>query len=248
MEEKNMSTIYCNSSNIGKLLEEINIGLEIGNEIKLKIILDKSMSLYYGYFVYYGFQIINIIEIGKKVIVDISKQKTIGDICDKKYSWLIKLPRTGIYGKRIYVYKFRTMQPYAEYIQDFVINTNGLNNDGTIKNDFRITKVGRFLRRYWLDELPMILNLLKGDLKLIGFRPLSDVMLNTYPKNFVKIRNRYKPGLIPPYYIDKPKNFDGLIESEERYIKQYISRGSITDVIYFCKFINALLFKGVRSS
>ncbi len=241
-----MISIYCNSSNIEKLLEEINRGLDTGDNVKLQIQMDKV--LYYGCFIYYGFKIINLIESNHKTIINIAKQKSIKSIRDKKYTWIIKLPRTGKNGKRIYVYKFRTMQPYSEYLQDFVIDTNGLNNDGTIKNDFRITKIGKFLRKYWLDELPMILNLLTGDLKLVGFRPLSDVMLSSYPKKFVKVRNRYKPGLIPPYYIDRPKSFEEIIESEKRYIAKYKKKGFTTDIIYFFKFLNVLLFKGVRSS
>ena len=241
-----MSVIYCNSSNIGKLLEEINFGLNKGDEVKLKIQLDQS--LYYGYFAYHGFQLKNTIEKSSQAIVDLSKNKSIESIPDKRYSWLIKLPRTGQNGKRIFVYKIRTMQPYSEYIQDFVIEKNGLNDDGTIKNDFRITKTGKFLRRYWLDELPMLFNLFNGDLKLIGFRPLSDTMLNAYPRKFVKERNKYKPGLIPPYYIDKPDSFEDLIKSEKKYIDKYKKNGFVTDVSYFGKFLNALFFKGVRSS
>jgi lipopolysaccharide/colanic/teichoic acid biosynthesis glycosyltransferase len=241
-----MSIIYCNSSNIGKLLEEINRGLDTGDRIKLKIQMDKS--LYYGHFAYYGFKIINVIEFSKNSIVDIIKNKHVTSIKDKNYSMLIKLPRTGKNGKRIFVYKLRTMQPYSEYIQDYVIEKNGLNNDGTIRYDFRVTKFGMFLRRYWLDELPMLLNLFNGDLKLIGFRPLSDTMLNVYPKDFVKIRNRYKPGLIPPYYIDRPDDFDGLIESEKRYIEKYKKDGFRTDIVYFFKFLNAIFIRGVRSS
>ncbi len=241
-----MSIVYCNASNIGQLLKEINHGLNIGDKVKLKIQMDNH--LYFGYFVYYGFRIITFIDEGQGLVVDIIKEKTIGFISDKKYSWLIKLPRTGKDGKRIFVYKFRTMQPYAEYLQDFVVDVNGLNSDGTIRNDFRITKVGKFLRKYWLDEIPMILNFLNGDLKIIGFRPLSDVMLSAYPNDFVKVRNRYKPGLIPPYYVDRPKTFNEIIESEKRYIKRYENRGFITDIIYFFKFLNVLIFKGVRSS
>ena len=241
------SIIYCNSSNIGELLEEINAGLNIGDEVKLKIHLDNK-SIYYGYFVYHGFKIKSIVELTKKIIVDIYKIKTIQLISDKRYSMLIKLPRTGKDGKRIFVYKLRTMQPYSEYIQDFVIERNGLNEDGTIRNDFRITKWGMFLRKYWLDELPMLINFIKGDLKLIGVRPLSDVMLSTYPKDFVKERNKYKPGLIPPYYIDKPDCFDELIESERRYLEKYSKSGIFTDIVYFCKFLNAIIFRGIRSS
>jgi len=241
-----MSTIYCNSSSIGKLLEEINSGLNIGDKVKLNIQLDRS--IYYGYFVYHGFKIQDYIELSKKIIVNIIKNKNIPVILDKKYSLFIKLPRTGKNGKKIFVYKLRTMQPYSEYIQDFVIEKNGFNKDGTIKNDFRITKLGMFLRRYWLDELPMLFNLLNGDLKLIGFRPLSDTMLNAYPKDFVNERNQYKPGLIPPYYIDRPDGFEALIESEKRYIDKYKKRAFVTDIIYFYKFLNAIFLKGVRSS
>ena len=243
-----MPTIYCNSSNIGILLREINSGLNIGDDVKLKVKLDKGISFYCGYFIHHGFEIQDIIEKKEKITVDIIKNKNIKSIKDKKYSWLIKLPRTGKNGKRIFVYKLRTMEPYSEYIQDFIIKKNGLNDNGTIRDDFRITKVGRFLRRYWLDELPMFFNFFNGDLKLIGFRPLSDSMLNKYPKEFVSIRNRYKPGLIPPYYIDKPSSFNGLIESEKHYISEYQKRAILTDILYFHKFMKALLFKGIRSS
>jgi lipopolysaccharide/colanic/teichoic acid biosynthesis glycosyltransferase len=238
--------VYCNASNIGNLLVKINSELDTGDRIKLKIEMDKN--LYYGYFIYYGFEILNLVENNKKSIVDITKKETINSISDKKYSWLIKLPRTGKNGKRIFVYKLRTMQPYSEYIQDFIVKKNGLNEDGTIRNDFRITKVGKILRKYWIDELPMLINFFKGDLKLIGFRPLSDTMLSAYPKEFVVERNKYKPGLIPPYYIDSPDTFEGLIESEKKYIKKYKVDRFRTDVKYFFMFLNKVLLKGVRSS
>jgi len=243
-----MPIIYCNSSNIGKLLQEINQGLKIKETVTIKIKLEREEEFYCGYFTYHGFELQDLIKKNGSITVELTKIKNIKHKKDKKYSWLIKLPRTGKNGSRVFVYKFRTMEPYSEYIQDFIIKKNGLNDDGTIRNDFRITKIGKFLRRYWLDELPMLLNLLKGDLKLIGFRPLSDSMLSKYPKEFVVIRNRYKPGLIPPYYIDKPNSFSGLIESERHYIQEYQKRGIVTDILYFCLFIKAVLFKGVRSS
>jgi len=201
-----------------------------------------------GYWVYQGFEVVSMSKkAGNLYIVKIKKVKCSSSNIDKKYSWLIKLPRTGKNAKRIYVYKLRTMQPYSEYIQDLVIKYNGLNEDGTIKNDFRITKLGGFLRRYWLDELPMLINFIKGDLKLIGIRPLSDTMLSKYPQDFVTIRNYYKPGLIPPYYIDSPKSFEGLIESERRYLQRYNDNGFITDIKYFLMFLKKVIFSGVRS-
>ncbi len=243
-----MSEIYCNTLNIGTQLKEIHKTLSIGEEVKITIDLNKSKKLYYGYFVYHGFKVQDMLEESTKVIINIVKKQNIQPNFDKKYSWLIALPRTGKDGKRIYVYKLRTMQPYSEYIQDFVIEKNGLNEDGTIKNDFRITKIGKFLRKYWLDELPMLINFLKGDLKLIGVRPLSDTMLKTYPNEFVSTRNKYKPGLIPPYYIDRPDSFEEIIISEQRYLQKYDKNGIVTDIVYFYKFISSTLFGGVRSS
>ena len=240
-----MAIVYCNASNIGKLLEEINTGLGQGDQVTLKI--QKDATMYYGYFVYYGFKIVDAFESKKITIINIIKSKTIDNIKEKKHSFLIKLPRTGKDGKKIYVYKLRTMQPYSEYIQDFVIEKNGLNNDGTIKDDFRITKFGRFARKYWLDELPMLLNWLKGDLKFIGIRPLSDTMLNQYPEEYLPFRHKYKPGLIPPYYIDKPKTFNAIIESEQNYLTRYEKKPIVTDITYFIKFLK-VVFKGVRSS
>jgi len=243
-----MLVINCNSSNIGTCLKQINQNLNIGDEAQVKIEIDNSKTLYYGYFAYYGFKVKNIIEVNMKAIVDIIKYESVKSIQDKKYSWLIKLSRTGEGGKRFFVYKLRTMQPYSEYIQDYIIEKNGLNEDGTIKDDFRITKFGKFLRRYWLDELPMLINFVKGDLKLIGVRPLSKTMLDTYPQDFVKIRNRYKPGLIPPYYIDRPDSFEEIIKSEKCYLQKYDKNRIFTDMVYFYKFIRNILFYRVRSS
>ena len=242
-----MSNIYYASKSIGKLLQKISRSIEVGERIRI-VIIEDGISFYSGYFVHYGFEIENLVEKRGEVTIDLIKRKDIKSIRDKNYSWLIKLPRTGKNGKRIFVYKLRTMEPYSEYIQDFVIKKNGLNSDGTIRNDFRVTRVGKFLRRYWLDELPMIINFVKGDLKLIGFRPLSDSMLKQYPKWFVRIRNKYKPGLIPPYYIDRPKSFDELIKSEQRYIERYKRHHILTDTLYLYKFLKASFLKGVRSS
>jgi hypothetical protein len=89
------------------------------------------------------------------------------------YGPFIKLWRIGKDGKMIKVYKFRTMHPYAEYLQEYVFKLQSLQDGGKIKDDFRISGFGKFMRSIWLDELPMIFNILKGDLKLVGVRPLS---------------------------------------------------------------------------
>jgi len=248
LSERENNTNY-NSSNIEKILLKTNKNMRIKEEVSFKIELLDYFPLHYGCFIYFGFKIKSLQKSNNLITIILIKEKEIpANLTAKKYSFLIKLPRTGKNGKRIFVYKLRTMQPYSEYIHDFVLEKNGLNDDGTIKDDFRITKIGRFLRKYWLDELPMLLNWFKGDLKLMGYRPLSDVMLNAYPKDFIEVRNRYKPGLIPPYYIDNPDTFEGLIESEKKYIEKYAKNAFSTDVKYFFMFLNRIFFKGVRSS
>lgn len=240
------NTIYDETSNLEETLKRVHDTLEIESVIHLKVAF--NTTLYLGYIISLGYKILEVHNTDNVVTLRIKKTKKVQFNPVKKPSILIKLPRTGKNGKRIFVYKLRTMEPYSEFMQDFVIEQNGLNQDGTIRNDFRITKVGKFLRRYWLDELPMLINFIKGDLKLIGFRPLSDTMLNTYPQEFVLERNKYKPGLIPPYYIDRPNSFEGLIESEKNYIKKYRQQSFKTDITYFYRFLNAIFIRGSRSS
>lgn len=83
--------------------------------------------------------------------------------------------RVGRDGKEFKFYKFRSMRPNAEKELDQLIPKNEMKGPVfKIKNDPRITKVGRFLRRTSIDELPQLLNVLRGDMSLIGFRsPLT---------------------------------------------------------------------------
>lgn len=230
-------------------IEEILKGLktqQINSIFILEVKLDKR--IYLGYIVYMGFKILNIKYQDNSMVIELKKVKQVSFKKVEKPSIVIKIPRTGIYGKRIYVYKLRTMQPYSQYIQSFVIEQNGLNSDGTIHNDFRITKLGKILRKYWLDELPMLINLLNGDLKLIGVRPLGDVMLDNYPKEHREYRKEFKPGLIPPYYVDNPQSFDEIIQSEKRYLDKYKDRPIRTDFNYFYRFVKKFIKGKVHSS
>merc|ERR1712194_432188 len=89
------------------------------------------------------------------------------------YGPIYKMPRVGKRNKIINVYKLRTMYPYSEYLQEFIFNKNGTSNGDKVNQDFRISPIGSFFRKFWIDELPMIINLVKGDLKIVGVRPLS---------------------------------------------------------------------------
>jgi exopolysaccharide biosynthesis polyprenyl glycosylphosphotransferase len=86
---------------------------------------------------------------------------------------LFRQERAGFHGRRFWMYKFRTMLPGAEEMQDQVAYLNEM--AGPVfkaTNDPRVTRLGRFLRRWSLDELPQLFNVLKGEMSLVGPRPL----------------------------------------------------------------------------
>lgn len=167
----------------------------------------------------------------------------------KVYGPLIKLPRVSKDKEIVYFYKFRTMHPYAEYIQKFVFDQRGgMDIADKSNDDWRITSWGRFLRKYWLDELPMLINFLKRDIKLVGIRPLSQAMFDTYPAYLQDKRTRTKPGLIPPFYIDHPKTFEQLCESENKYLDEYFRHPIWTDTKYFFMTVYSILFKKMHSA
>ncbi|MBI2417153.1 MAG: sugar transferase [Ignavibacteriales bacterium] len=164
------------------------------------------------------------------------------------YGPLFKMRRVGKGGKLIDVYKFRTMHPYSEFLQKFIFEKNKLEEGGKIKNDFRVTTWGRVFRKLWIDELPMIVNMLKGELKLVGVRPLSQHYLSLYPEEFRERRKNYTPGLVPPFYVDLPKTFDEIIESERRYLDAYDKHKVLADIKYFFLAFYNIFIKGARSA
>ena len=140
------------------------------------------------------------------------------------------------------------MHPYSEFIQEDVFNDNKLNSKGKLKNDFRLTNWGKVLRKYWIDELPQILNLIKGDIALVGPRALSEHYFSLYSKEMQDLRTSVNPGLIPPYYADMPNSFEEIVESEKRFLEQKIKKPISTSLKYFSLSMINILFKGARSS
>ena len=167
----------------------------------------------------------------------------------KVYGPLIKLPRVCKNKEIKYFYKFRTMHPYAEYIQKYVFDARGgMDISDKSNDDWRITTWGKFMRRYWLDELPMLINWLKRDCKLVGVRPLSKTMFETYPKWLQDKRTLSKPGLIPPFYIDHPDTFDELFASEDKYLTEYLAHPIRTDIKYFFLTMRSILTHKTHSA
>jgi lipopolysaccharide/colanic/teichoic acid biosynthesis glycosyltransferase len=82
--------------------------------------------------------------------------------------------RTGKGGKRFRMYKFRSMVPNAEELKKTYMHLNELQwPDFKITNDPRVTRIGRILRKTSMDELPQLLNIIKGEMTLVGPRPTS---------------------------------------------------------------------------
>jgi lipopolysaccharide/colanic/teichoic acid biosynthesis glycosyltransferase len=163
------------------------------------------------------------------------------------YGPVVALERIGKGGKSIKVYKMRTMHPYAEYLQDYIYKKGGLQEGGKFRDDFRVTTLGRIMRMFWIDELPMVFNFIKGDLKIVGVRPLSRQYYKLYSPELQKHRIKTKPGLIPPFYVDYPKTLEDIMESEMRYLKAYEEKPLRTDWNYFWKSVFNIVFRKYRS-
>lgn len=194
-----------------------------------------------------GFRVINTKVINNNFYFIAQKINVPREDPNPTYGPLIKLKRVGKDGKIIYVYKIRTMHPYAEYLQNYIYQMNNLQQGGKFANDFRVSTLGKIMRKYWIDELPMLINFLKGELKIVGVRPLSVQYFRLYPEEFQELRINYKPGLIPPFYVDLPETFDEIVESEKKYLAAYDKHPFRTDIRYFCKAIYNILFKKARS-
>lgn len=162
-------------------------------------------------------------------------------------SILIKLKRIGMNGKVFNLFKLRTMYPYSEYLQEYVYELNKLQENGKILDDFRITGWGRVFRKFWIDELPQLINYFRGDIGIFGARALSHHYFHLYPQNLRELRIQFKNGLVPPYYADMPKNFDEIVKSEERYFEQKLKKPFITDIIYFFRAFDNIILKKARS-
>lgn len=195
-----------------------------------------------------GFKLVKMEEIDHKFYFLVKRVRAPLEDKNPSYGPVFKQKRIGENGKPIYLYKFRTMHPYSEYIHKYMLENNSLNSIGKIKNDIRVPAWGRVLRKYWIDELPMLVNFLQGDLGLIGVRPVSESFLSTYPDDLRRERQKFKPGLIPAIYEEKPHSIEEVWESEKKYLREFKKHPLRTDFIYFSKIVRNIVFRGMRSS
>lgn len=137
--------------------------------------------------------------------------------------------RVGRDGKPFNFYKFRSMKPNAEAMLEQLLDQNEM--DGPvfkIKEDPRITRVGKFIRKTSIDELPQLVNILKGDMSIIGPRPALPREVEQYDE-YERQRLYVTPGLTCYWQIQPHRNdlsFDEWLELDLRYIQE---RSFVTD-------------------
>lgn len=135
---------------------------------------------------------------------------------------LYKQIRVGRHGKEFYMYKFRTMRANADKMIEDLAKQNEM--DGPVfkmKEDPRITRVGKFLRKLSLDELMQFFNVLKGDMTLVGPRPPLPREVQFYT-DYQKLRLLVTPGVTCTWQIHKNRNdvpFEEWVEMDIEYIR-----------------------------
>ena len=131
--------------------------------------------------------------------------------------------RVGRNGKLFRLYKFRSMCPNAEAQLDDLLEQNEM--DGPvfkIKNDPRITRVGKFIRRTSIDELPQLWNILKGDMSIVGPRPPLPREVDQYGE-YERQRLYVTPGLSCYWQIAPHRNeltFEEWMDLDVKYVKE----------------------------
>ncbi len=210
---------------------------------------NRSLSLpeTLGRLVSCGFEIVEYQEIKNRLYFVARKVKLPVFDPNPSYGAIFSMKRVGQHGKIINVYKLRTMHPYSEYLQQYIYSKNDLDAGGKFKDDFRVTSWGRVFRKLWIDELPMLINLFKGELKLVGVRPLSSHYLSLYTEELRERRIKHKPGLVPPYYVDMPETLEEIMASEKKYLDAYEKSPFLTDTLYFLKAMYNIIIKRARS-
>jgi lipopolysaccharide/colanic/teichoic acid biosynthesis glycosyltransferase len=141
------------------------------------------------------------------------------------------------------MYKFRSMQTNAEMQRAELAAFNQMSGPVfKLENDPRITGIGQILRRTSLDELPQLLNVLRGDMSLVGPRPLPLYEVEKFESPAQRRRLSMKPGLTCLWQIsgrNEVKNFDQWVKLDLEYIDNW---SLLLDVRILMKTVPAVLF------
>lgn len=143
---------------------------------------------------------------------------------DSRGPILFRQERVGLNKRRFQLLKFRTMRQGADHQQAHLEHLNQA--DGPvfkIKDDPRITRLGKVLRRYSIDELPQLFNVLKGDMSLVGPRPLPVRDVERINVRWHKRRFSVKPGITCLWQVNGRSNvsFERWVQMDLEYIDQW---------------------------
>ncbi|MDP2689601.1 MAG: sugar transferase, partial [Deltaproteobacteria bacterium] len=131
--------------------------------------------------------------------------------------------RCGLNGRRFDLLKFRTMVENADGLKDAIAHLNEMSGPVfKIKKDPRVTPVGRFLRKYSLDELPQLINVLKGDMSIVGPRPPIPAEVVKY-EIWQRRRLSVRPGITCFWQVNgrNKVGFDDWISLDLKYIDNW---------------------------
>jgi len=160
---------------------------------------------------------------------------------------IIKILCYGKDRKPYYQYKFRTMRVGTGNLET-KLSQSDLDGYGKVKGDSRVTPLGRILRRYWLDEVPNLVNLFKGDMKFIGMRGIRCEFEYLLPEDIQAQMYKHKPGLVGIYYAASgQKNFDDYLALVRKYFKDKEKHPFLADLLYLNRFLYNAIFYGLRS-
>lgn len=130
--------------------------------------------------------------------------------------------RIGLNGKTFKMYKFRSMVSNAEDLKKDLIEHNDMKGPMfKMKHDPRITKVGKFIRKTSIDELPQLINVLKGDMSLVGPRPSLPSEVEKF-EDWMMERLKVKPGLTCIWQVSGRNNigFEEWMKLDIKYVKE----------------------------
>ncbi|MBO5870519.1 MAG: sugar transferase [Clostridia bacterium] len=148
--------------------------------------------------------------------------------------------RVGKDGKEFRFYKFRSMVPDAENMLGALLNDNEMDGPAfKIECDPRITRFGRFIRKAGIDELPQLINVVKGDMSLVGPRPPLPREVEEYGTK-ERVRLSVIPGITCYWQIQPKRNsltFQEWLELDIKYINE---RSFKTDIVILFKTIGAV--------
>lgn len=133
--------------------------------------------------------------------------------------------RCGLNGRKFVFYKFRSMVENAEDLKDSLEHLNEKQTAFKIRNDPRLTGIGRFLRKFSIDELPQLWNVLRGDMSLVGPRPAVPEEVVRYER-WQRRRLRMRPGLTCLWALNGRDQID--FDTWMRMDMQYIDNWSLT--------------------